>query len=228
MPKVVRRRKDPEPPATPLTALLEKHLEDLRLKSYSECTIRTRRRLVGFFLEWAAERGIAEPVEVTRTVLEAWQRHLFHYRKKNGEPLHHTAQHDRIVPLRVWFKWMARNHYILHNPASELELPRLGFRLPRTVLTAQEAERVLAQPDIHDPLGLRDRAILEALYSTGMRRMELVKLTVWDLDLSRPVVTIREAKGRKDRIIPLGERAALWVRKYLDEARPQLVNEPDN
>jgi len=65
-------------------------------------------------------------------------------------------------------------------------------------------------------------------YSTGMRRMELVKLAIWDLNLSRPVVTIREAKGRKDRIIPPGERAALWVRKYLDETRPQLVNEPDD
>jgi integrase/recombinase XerD len=228
MPKVVRRRKDPEPPATPLTALLEKHLEDLRLKSYSECTIRTRRRLVGFFLEWAAERGIAEPVEVTRTVLEAWQRHLFHYRKKNGEPLHHTAQHDRIVPLRVWFKWMARNHYILHNPASEIELPRLGFHLPKAVLSAHEAEQVLAQPDIGDPLGLRDRAILETLYSTGMRRMELIGLKVWDIDVERAMVTIRQGKGRKDRIIPLGDRAALWVRKYLSEARPKLVSEPDD
>jgi integrase/recombinase XerD len=164
-------------PATPLGALLDKHLEDLRVKNYSEYTIRGRQRLAGFFLEWAEERGITEPTEVTRTVLEAYQRHIFHHRKKNGEPLHYTAQHDRIIPLRVWFKWMARNHYILHNPALELELPRLGFRLPRTVLTAQEAERVLAQPDIHDPLGLRDRAILEVLYSTGMRRLEVV--TPW-------------------------------------------------
>jgi integrase/recombinase XerD len=215
-------------PATPLGALLDKHLEDLRVKNYSEYTIRGRQRLAGFFLEWAEERGITEPTEVTRTVLEAYQRHIFHHRKKNGEPLHSTAQQDRIIPLRVWFKWMARHHYILHNPASELELPRLGFRLPRTVLTAQEAERVLAQPDIHDPLGLRDRAILEVLYSTGMRRLEVVKLKVWDLDLGRVAVTIREAKGRKDRIIPLGERAALWVRNYLDEERPQLVNQPDD
>jgi integrase/recombinase XerD len=167
-------------------------------------------------------------VEVTRTVLEAWQRYLFHYRKKNGEPLHHTAQHDRIVPLRVWFKWMARNHYILHNPASEIELPRLGFHLPKAVLSAQEAEQILAQPDIRDPLGLRDRAILETLYSTGMRRMELIGLKVWDIDVARAMATIRQGKGRKDRIIPLGDRAALWMRKYLSEARPRLVSEPDD
>jgi integrase/recombinase XerD len=82
MSRVVRSRKPPEPPETPLAALLEKHLEDLRLRSYSETTLRTRRRLVGFFLEWARDRGIAEPVEVTRTVLEAYQRHIFHHRKK--------------------------------------------------------------------------------------------------------------------------------------------------
>ena len=228
MSRIVRKRKSPEPPATPLAALLAKHLEDLQVRSYSEYTVKNRRVHIGFFLDWANERGITEPVEVTRTVLEAYQRHVFHYRKKNGEPLSFTGQHDRLVPLRVWFKWMARHHHILHNPASELELPRLGVRLPKAVLTAAEAEQVIEQTNIHDPLGLRDRAILETLYSTGMRRIELVKLKVWDLDLERCTVTIRQGKGKKDRIIPLGDRAAAWVRKYLDESRPHLVSEPDD
>jgi integrase/recombinase XerD len=139
-----------------------------------------------------------------------------------------TGQHDRIVPLRVWFRWMARQHHILHNPASELELPRLGFRLPKAVLTIQEAEQILQQSHVHDSLGLRDRAILETFYSTGMRRLELATLKVWDLDLEQNTVTIRQGKGHKDRHIPLGDRAALWVRKYLDESRPQLVSEPDD
>jgi integrase/recombinase XerD len=199
---------------TTLAALLEKHLEDLAVRNYSEYTIKGRRVHIGFFLDWCEERGLAEPVEVTRTVLESYQRHVFHYRKKNGEPLSFTGQHDRLVPLRVWFKWMARQHYILHNPASELELPRIGFRLPKAVLTAAEAEQVLAQAE-----SLRDRAILEVLYSTGMRRLELVRLRVWDLDLERATVIIRQAKGKKDRIIPLGDRAAAWVRKYLEEER---------
>jgi integrase/recombinase XerD len=226
--RIVRKRKSPEPPATPLAALLEKHLENLRVRNYSEYTVKSRRVHIGMFLDWCNERGIAEPVEVTRTVLEAYQRHVFHYRKKNGEPLGFTGQHARLVPLRVWFKWMARQHHILHNPASELELPRLGMRLPKAVLTAAEAEQVIALADVHDPLGLRDRAILETLYSTGMRRLELVTLKVWDLDLERATVSIRQAKGKKDRIIPLGDRAAAWVRKYLDESRPHLVAEPDD
>lgn len=228
MSRIVRKRKAPLVPATPLQSLLEKHLEDLRVRNYSEYTVKNRRVHIGFFLDWCDERGLTEPVEVTRTVLESYQRHVFHYRKKNGEPLSFTGQHDRIVPLRVWFKWMARQHHILHNPASELELPRLGVRLPKAVLTAAEAEQVIEQTNIHDPLGLRDRAILETLYSTGMRRLELVNLTLWDLDLERCTVAIRQGKGKKDRIIPLGDRAAAWVRKYLEESRPRLATEPDD
>ena len=117
---------------------------------------------------------------------------------------------------------MAREHYILHNPASELELPRTGYRLPRAVLTAEEAELILAQPNLTEPIGLRDRAILETFYSTGMRRSELAHLKLCDVDTERATTTIRQGKGKKDRHIPLGDRAALWVRKYLADARPRF------
>ena len=89
-------------------------------------------------------------------------------------------------------------------------------------------EQVLAQPNINDPLGLRDRALMETLYSTGMRRMELANLKLYDLDTERGTVTIRQGKGKKDRVIPIGDRAAAWMDKYLRESRPQLVVEPDD
>jgi integrase/recombinase XerD len=223
----LKRQPQPQPaPETPLEQLRDKHLAEIRTKNFSQHTVKNRRVAINFFLAWCAERGMTEPVEVTRTVLEAYQRHVFHYRKKNGEPLAFTGQHQRLTPLKVWFKWMARNHYILHNPASELEMPRIGFRLPKSVLTAKEAEQILAQPNIHEPLGLRDRAILETLYSTGMRRQELSNLKVWDVDRERETVMIRQGKGKKDRMIPLGRRAADWIGKYLREARPELVAEP--
>ena len=228
MGKAVRKRKPAAPPDTVLASLLEKYFEHLRVRNYSEFTIRTNRVQVGAFLAWCGERGITEPMEVTRTVLESYQRFVFHYRRKNGEPMSFTNQRDRIATLRTWFRWLARGHHILHNPASELELPRAGLRLPKAILTAEEAERIIAIPDIYDPLGLRDRAILETLYSTGMRRMELVNLKVWDVDTNRATVNIRQGKGKKDRFLPLGDRAAAWVRKYIEEARPRLVAEPDD
>ena len=79
-------------------------------------------------------------------------------------------------------------------------------------------EQVLSQPDINDPLGLRDRALMETLYSTGMRRLELASLKLYDLDTERGTVTIRQGKGKKDRVIPIGDRAAAWMDKY----RPRI------
>jgi integrase/recombinase XerD len=160
-------------------------------------------------------------------VLEQYQRYLFYYRQKSGQPLTFRSQHARLVPLRVWFRWMARQRFLLHNPASELELPRLGFRLPN-VLTVEEAELVLAQPNIDDPLGLRDRALLETLYSTGMRRRELANLKLYDLVTERGTLTIRQGKGKKDRVIPIGDRAVAWLDKYVREGRPHLAVEPDD
>ena len=183
---------------------------------------------IGFFLEWCEERGLSEPVDVTRTVLESYQRYLLHYRKSTGDPLSFRSQHARLVPLHVWFKWMAREHYLLHNPANELELPRTGFRLPKAVLSIAEVEQVMEQPNVHDPLGLRDRAILETLHSTGMRRLELATLKLHHLYLERGTVFISQGKGQKDRMIPIGERAAAWVAKYLEASRPSLASAPDD
>jgi integrase/recombinase XerD len=227
MKRARKKRSVAKSPANPLQALLAEYLSWTEIKNYSEATARNRRLQIEAFLAWCAERGLAEPTEITRPVLERYQRYLFHYRKKDGEPLTFHSQHSRLAPLRVWFKWMVRQNYILHNPASEIELPKLGYRLPQ-VLTIAEAEQVLQQPNLTDPLGLRDRAILETFYSTGIRRLELIHLRLYDLDLSRGVVTIRQGKGKKDRVIPIGDRAVAWVEKYLAEVRPKLVAEPDD
>lgn len=213
---------------TVFESLLNQYLESLLVKGFTEATARTRRNQIESFLAWLKERGIEEPLEVTRPVLERYQRHLFHYRKKNGEPLSFRSQHALLVAMRQWFRWMTRQNHILHNPASELELPRQGHHLPRHVLNVHEAEQVLQQPEIGDPLGLRDRAIMEVLYSTGMRRMEVANLKVFDVDFDGCTVLIRQGKGRKDRMVPIGQRAVAWMLKYINEARPHLVSEPDD
>jgi integrase/recombinase XerD len=215
-------------PRTVFESLLNQYLESLLVKGFTEATTRTRRKQVESFLEWLKERGIDEPLEVTRPVLERYQRYLFHYRKKNGEPMSFRSQHALLVAVRQWFRWMTRQNHIMHNPASELELPKQGHHLPKHVLNVREAEQVLQQPEIGDPLGLRDRAILEVLYSTGMRRMEVAGLKVYDVDFDGGTVLIRQGKGRKDRMVPIGKRALAWMMKYINEARPHLVSEPDD
>ena len=197
-------------------------------KNYSVATIDTRDVYLRYFLIWCDERGLARPQDITKPILERYQRYLFLYRKEDGQPLTTRSQHTRITPLRAYFKWLARNNHILYNPASELELPRLERRLPKHVLTIREAETVLAQPDLGTPTGIRDRAMLETLYSTGMRRMELLALHMHDMDADRGTVMIRQGKGKKDRMIPIGERALDWIAKYRDDVRPELASGGDD
>jgi integrase/recombinase XerD len=218
------RKKRPAPAhLDPLQSFIAQYLDWIGAHGFSEDTIATRRAYLGYFHDWCTERGLEAPVEITRPILERYQRWLYHYRKTNGQPLGFRTQHTRLQAIKSFFQWMARQNHLLHNPASEIVLPRMEHRLPKYVLTAEEAEQIIQQPNVHDPEGLRDRAILETFYSTGMRRMELASLKVYDLDGDRSTLTIRQGKGRKDRVIPIGERALAWIAKYLNESRPQLL-----
>lgn len=118
---------------------------------------------------------------------------------------------------------MARHNHILFNPASDLDLPRKQRGHLRDPLTVEEVETVLALADADTARGLRDRAMLEVLYATGIRRMELAHLAIDAVSFSRGTLFVREGKGKKDRLVPVGERALAWLQKYLDEARPAFV-----
>jgi integrase/recombinase XerD len=210
-----------------MRARVNEHLEWLLVRNYSAYAVYGRAKELMRFVLWCEERGLRRPAEVTKPILERYQRWLFHYRKRNGHPLGASTQYGAIVVVRGYFRWLARENLVLSNPAADLVLPRLGKRLPQAILSPAEVELVLNQPDVKTPLGLRDRAILETLYSTGMRRRELVSLAVFDLDFERGTLFIRQGKGKKDRLIPISERALAWVARYLEEVRPKLVMEPD-
>lgn len=122
---------------------------------------------------------------------------------------------------------MTYRKYIRQDPAAELELPRIGYKLPN-VMNREEAERVLSQPNVREPLGIRDRAMLEILYSSGLRRMELLYLKLYDVDQKHGLVTVRQGKGRRDRVVPIGERALAWLELYLNGLRAKIVRKPDN
>jgi integrase/recombinase XerD len=218
---------DPNDPEG-LYVWMKRFLESMRVKNYSARTVENRESYLGFFIAWCEARSIGRPQEVTKPILERYQRHLFHLRKPDGKPLTFQAQYARLVPVRAYFKWLKRQNVLLWNPASELELPRLGRRLPKHVLTVTEAEQVLEQPDVSDAIGLRDRAIIEVLYSTGIRRMEVLNLSIYDLDTERGTLMVRQGKGKKDRMVPIGERAVAWLERYFNDARPALMVPPDD
>jgi integrase/recombinase XerD len=193
----------------------------------TEYTRRAHHYRIGRFVRWALPRGLSRPEEITRPMLERYQRHLFHHRKPDGKPMTMIAQHGNLSCLKVFFRWLTRQGYLLWNPAADLDLPRFAQHLPADVLSVDEIERVLSAPDLARPEGIRDRAILETLYSTGMRRMELSRLAVSDISPERGIAVIREGKGKKDRVVPIGSRALAWIERYLADVRPELVYPPD-
>jgi integrase/recombinase XerD len=207
----------------PLTHYMNAHFEWMLVSGYAEDTIRARRVALRRFIGWCAERSLRDPKDITKPILERYQRHLFYYRKSDGRPMTLGAQLGYLAPLKTFFKWLTRENHIPYNPASELQLPRQPKHLPRHILSVQEVEAILAEADASTPQTLRDRAMLETLYSTGLRRMELPGLALYDVDLTRRIVMVREGKGRRDRVIPIGVRACAWVEKYLTESRPQLL-----
>jgi integrase/recombinase XerD len=211
-----------------LAALLTDHLGALESRGYAPATVSARRNYLGHFLNWLSERGITRADQVTLAVLERYRLTLFRTRKSDGTPLGRGSQAQKLLAIKGLFKWLTRLRHIGCNPAAELDLPRGPKRIPRTVLSASEAERVMIEPDLVHPLGIRDRAILELLYSTGIRRAECCGLDVSDIDLVRLVVLVREGKGGRDRYVPLGARAALWLDKYLLDVRPRYRVEPDD
>ncbi len=199
----------------------EVYLESLATRNYSLATQEHRRHTFKLFFTWAAERDLTRASQVTRPILESFQRWLWHHTGRGGKRLGWSSQSRHLGNLKLFFRWLARQNVIVHNPASELEMPRAEKRLPAEVLTQAQVEKLLAIPDVNDPLGVRDRTMLELFYSTGIRRTELCRLDLPDLNPERQTLHVR-GKGNKDRVVPVGERALAWVERYLREVRPRL------
>lgn len=203
-------------------AYLTRYMETMKIRNYSGSTLIRRENGLRRFIGWCDERGLNEPQSITKPILESYQRYLYYYRQENGEPLSPTTRARYLTNIKQFFKWLTQENHLLYNPASELILPKTTASLP-VVLTEDEVDRLMQQPDINTPYGLRDRAILELFYSAGLRRTELCNLQVSDLSLSRQTVFVREGKGGKDRLLPVGERAIAWLAKYLTDVRHQLL-----
>ena len=203
---------------------LQRYHEAMAIQQYSQVTLQRRDSHLRRFIVWCDERGIHDPRVITKPMLEGYQRSLFYTRQPNGQPLSARTQSLYLMGLKQWFKWLTQQNYLVSNPASEVALPKFRKALPE-VLSVSEVQRLLAQPDTGTPEGVRDRAILEVLYSTGMRRKELCGLRVQDWSRARQTVMIREGKGQQDRVVPLGTQAQQWLARYVETVRYQYLME---
>ena len=210
-----------------LEAMKSRYLEWLQVRNYSEQTIDGRRYTLNRFIRWCEDRDLNAPCELTKQIIENYQRYVFLYRQKNGKPLSPRYQYAHLGPVKYFLKWLTRENFIPHNPAADIVLPRIGQSLPMGVLSAKQVEEVLSQADFDRPLGVRDRAIMETFYSTGMRRKELARLEVQDVKPAHGVIAIRSGKGDRDRVVPVGKRALAWILRYIDEVRTRTLIDQD-
>ncbi len=203
-----------------LTAQAKAHLDDLRVKNFSRVTINGRSYPLRFFLTWCYDREITRPTEVTPPIIDRYQRFVADHKMKNGFSLTPITQRNYLVTISQYFQWLMKRGRIPFNPAAHIEMPKVPRHLPRYVLSIPQVDHLVGQANVSEPLGLRDRAIMETLYSTGMRRKELSGLHISDVNDDQRTLFIRDGKGGHQRVVPIGERALLWMHKYLDEVRP--------
>lgn len=198
-------------------------------KSHSQHTLKNAYGYLMNFFDWCALREIRYPNEVTLSVLERYRHQVIGLKNKlNGKELSNNNKYKRLALVKDYFGWLVRKRVLLVNPTLDLEIPKYAKRnIPHNVLSVEEAEKTLSVPDVTTAFGLRDRAMLETVYSTGIRRMELGNLHVSDIDFQTRTVLVREGKGKKTRLIPISERALGWVRRYLERSRVVLSRDAD-
>ena len=182
----------------------------------SQNTLSAYRHDLAAFLTWLAETSHSNLTEAASSDIDAYLAHRFAARAKPRTAARYTAS------LRRFYRFLMRENLIQEDPTQFLDTPKLPRPLPK-VLSETEVETLLASPDTDTPAGLRDRAMIETLYATGLRVSELVGLKQLNLDLNAAVLRVT-GKGGKDRLVPLGEEAQHWLSRYLKESRPLLLN----
>jgi integrase/recombinase XerD len=209
-----------------LNLLAKRFDEWLAALHYSPKTRTNYSRDVRGFLGWLAENtAVTAIADVTPSELQQYQMAIYNTLRPaaaDGEPekrLSVGSQACRLAAVRKFFAWLLADQQIATNPASSLQMPQQPRRLPRNVLTRSEARRLIEATPIKKPRDIRDHALLELLYATGIRRAELIELSLYDLDLEAGTLRVH-GKGDATRLVPLTTSAKAALQLYLEEARP--------
>ncbi len=196
---------------TPATIDFLEHLEVER--NLSPLTIRNYKHYLEQFVEWFEDRGYKDITELDSDGVRAYRIHLARYENDQGQTLSKTTQSYYIIALRAFLKWMVKRDVPVLHP-EKIDLPKQESESMK-FLQVEQVERLLSQPDVEEQTGLRDKAILETLFSTGLRVSELTSLNREQIDLKRQEFSV-VGKGRKRRVVFLSDRAATWLKRWLD------------
>lgn len=197
--------------------------DHMRAREASKRTIATKRWNIERFFSFLEELGIRELWEVDLSVLERYRQARYGYVNRYGRPDGPLTQMKYIEAVRGFFKYLEKTGKLAQDPAADFQYPRAPKRLPKDALTHEEMKKLLRQPDVGTLTGFRDRTIIEVFYSTGLRLGEFQRLELGDVDLEGGTVFVRLGKGKKDRVVPLGRIACLFLENYRHGIRPLLV-----
>jgi integrase/recombinase XerD len=220
--------------------LLEKFLDNIKTKGLSERTIKIFRSSVGHFLKYLEENEISEITEVTKTIISDYSLSLLTYKAKSrgtpDEPKAYKAASrvSLLTAVKRFFKFLRHENILLFDPSVGVTLPKVPKYLSRDIPTLQEVDKILSSIDKSIKWGLRDYAIIETMYSTGLRSSEIVKLKLEDIDFERKFLTVQKGKNGKPRTVPLSKPAVSALTEYIENCRPRfgtqflIKNQPDN
>lgn len=209
-----------------LTELITDYCDARAARGVKANTNAVERVKLETFATWLLQHAILDAREITPQHIIDYRAHLLtvEYRAKDGmRPLSATYRHDLITAVCRFLRWLTSERIILADPSSGIDVGRPGRWQARGALTEGETTLLLDSSADETPIALRDRAILELLYSTGLRRAEIVSLDLTDVDLAMETVFVRCGKGGRPRIVPLGETAIAALVAYLTRGRPQLM-----
>ncbi len=212
-------------PSQEIQDLKDRYLAWMISTRYAEDTIKHAHHTIEWFFRFMGMKGMTRVADVTPEVLNDYSLWLRSHKNvyKQSRLVGTRTILYRLIGVKWFFKWLSQNMIVLYDPTEDLELPKFQQGLPQTILTQAEAKKLLDGPDLHSPIGYRDRAILELIYSTGIRTGELLRLKVSDLDFKARTVTIRRGKGGKDRITPVPALACGYLDEYVRKVRPRFT-----
>lgn len=210
--------------STKVVICIEFYVEDCLARGQSNATAYTKRILLAAFAKWCLSNNIRLVKQLNLDSLEDYRRYLSSYRKtRDGEPLNLATQRMRLMAVTGFLERLYYFKIIKSDFFAYFKLPRVNRRLPTNVPDEVEMEQILRQTMTKGKMALRDRAILEVYYATGIRRTELANLDIKDIDIKHQLVSVRKGKGSLDRRVPIAARAVSWVRQYLQALRPELA-----
>jgi integrase/recombinase XerD len=217
-----------EPKPDVWAALAHRHRQALLVRGQARRTLATVATYARRWAEFCAEVKLDAPGAVTPEHVAAFQKWLWHQPTHRGAARGVASQNNVLAWVKSFFGWLQAEGVLTRNPAASAHYAKQPDPLPKDVLTLAEAVAILEAPDASTPHGQRDRAILETMYATGLRRAELRALEVADLDLDAELLTVRRGKGGKGRVVPLTRTACAALDAYLRTTRPALLGGQDS